>query len=534
MSRTQLYADPHGHFVHDLILESCRIFADRTAIVDSSSGRRISYGEYGEIVRRLARGYIAAGVKTGEVVAIWLQNSWEFCAAYHAATLAGAVPTLLNPAYREREVRYQLQDSEAVALITDAPQLAEIDLAGIQKLRAVYTTRQHAPGTSPFSDLLLISSAYFPEPAGPSSEILAALPYSSGTTGLPKGVMLSHYNLVANIFQLVVPDAYAIAPDDVLLCFLPLYHIYGLNVALNPCLAQGATIVLMPRFNAQRFVELMVAESATYTLVAPPALLALVQAAEAGLWPKSHHLQRVKSGAAPLAPDLPRRFSDLTGVQVVQGYGMTEASPVTHVGYSGDPRCKPESIGHPLAKTECQVINQNGDAAADGEPGELVMRGPQFMLGYWKAPEATAGALRDGWYWSGDIVTRDADGFYYVLDRSKEMIKYKGFSIAPAEIESVLLEHPAVRDCGVVGRQDDIAGEVPVAFVVAKDGLSSSGGLGEELCAFVARRLANYKQPREVRFIEDVPKTASGKILRRELREALGMKAKDLAAEDTG
>jgi acyl-CoA synthetase (AMP-forming)/AMP-acid ligase II len=333
--------------------------------------------------------------------------------------------------------------------------------------------------------------------------------------------MLSHFNLVANIFQLVVPDAYAIAPEDVLLCFLPLYHIYGLNVALNPCLAQGATIVLMPRFNVQSFIKLLVEESATYTLGAPPALLALVQAAEVGLWPKSHRLQRVKSGAAPLAPELPRRFTELTGVKVVQGYGMTEASPVTHVGYLDNARCRPESIGHPLAQTECQVINQNGDAAGEGEPGELIMRGPQFMLGYWRSPEATAAALRGGWYWSGDIVRRDADGFYYVLDRSKEMIKYKGFSIAPAEIESVLLEHPAVRDCGVVGRQDSMAGEIPVAFVVAQDGFSSQQGFAEELCAFVASRLAHYKQPREVRFIDAVPKTASGKILRRELRKLL-------------
>ncbi len=521
MARTQLYADPANLFVHDLILESCRHFATRTAIFDSSCGQRISYAEYGGIVEALARGFVTAGVKPGEIVAIFLQNSWEFCAAYHAITLAAAVPTLLNPTCREREVSYQLEDSEAVLLISDGPQLEGIDFSSVPKLRGIYTTRQHLPGTSQFSDLLRASTAPVPEPAVPSNEILAALPYSSGTTGLPKGVMLSHYNLVANIFQLVGPDAYPITPDDVLLCFLPLYHIYGLNVALNPCLTQGGTLVLMPRFNVQRFVDLMVTEKATYTLVAPPALLALVQAAEAGLWPTSHHLQRLKSGAAPLAPELAHRFMALTGIPITQGYGMTEASPVTHIGYFDATRCKPESIGQPVALTECQIINQMGDPAAAGEPGELLMRGPQFMLGYWNSPDATAAAVRDGWYWSGDIVTRDAEGFYYVLDRSKEMIKYKGFSIAPAEIESVLLEHPAVRDCGVVGRQDPAAGEVPVAFVVADDGFAAKKGFDEELCAFVANRLAHYKQPREVRFVAAVPKTASGKILRRELRKAL-------------
>jgi len=521
MSRSQLYADPANLFVHDLILDSCRRFANRTAVVDSSCGRRISYAEYGELVDALARGFFATGIKPGEVIAIFLQNSWEFCAAYHAATLAGAVPTLLNPTYRDREVHYQLEDSDAVLLISDGPQLEGIDFGTLPKLRGIYTTRQHTPGASQFSDLLRLSNASVPQSAGPSNEILAALPYSSGTTGLPKGVMLSHFNLVANIFQLIGPDAYLLQPEDVLLCFLPLYHIYGLNVALNPCLAQGGTIVLMPRFSVQRFLELMVAEKATYTLVAPPALLALVQAAEAGLWPKSHSLQRLKSGAAPLAPELAHRFMALTGVPITQGYGMTEASPVTHIGYFDSARCKPESIGQPVALTECQVINVNGEPAAAGEPGELLMRGPQFMLGYWKSPAATAAAIRDGWYWSGDIVTCDAQGFYYVIDRSKEMIKYKGFSIAPAEIESVLLEHPAVRDCGVVGRQDPAAGEVPVAFVVARDGFAAKKGFDEELCAFVASRLAHYKQPREVRFIATVPKTASGKILRRELRKAL-------------
>jgi acyl-coenzyme A synthetase/AMP-(fatty) acid ligase len=232
-------------------------------------------------------------------------------------------------------------------------------------------------------------------------------------------------------------------------------------------------------------------------------------------------LQKLKSGAAPLAPELAHRFMSLTGVAVTQGYGMTEASPVTHIGYYDAARCKPESIGHPVALTECRVINVNGEPAADGEPGELIMRGPQFMLGYWKSPDATAAAIRDGWYYSGDIVTRDAAGYYYVLDRSKEMIKYKGFSIAPAEIESVLLEHPAVRDCGVVGKQDPATGESPVAFVVTQDAFTSKKGLEEELCEFVASRLAHYKQPREVRFIAAVPKTASGKILRRELRKAL-------------
>jgi acyl-CoA synthetase (AMP-forming)/AMP-acid ligase II len=270
-------------------------------------------------------------------------------------------------------------------------------------------------------------------------------------------------------------------------------------------------------------------ESITTMFVVPPAMNALCLAAEAGQFPTNHSLHWVKSGAAPLAPDLARRFTALTGVLVCQGYGMTEASPVTHVGYLEPERYRPDSIGHPLAQTECRVLGpQNLDApAADsaevaaGEPGELVMRGPQFMQGYWREPEATAAALRDGWFWSGDMVTRDREGFYRVVDRRKEMIKYKGFPVAPAEVEAVLLEHPAVRECGVVGRPDAAAGEIPVAFVALRDGFATCRKMEEELCAFVADRLTHYKQPREVHFVEVVPKTASGKILRRELRQLI-------------
>jgi len=258
---------------------------------------------------------------------------------------------------------------------------------------------------------------------------------------------------------------------------------------------------------------------------------ALCQAAEAGQFPRDHKVQWVKSGAAPLAPDLPRRFTALTGIPVCQGYGMTEASPVTHVGFLEPALYRPDSIGHPLAATDCRVLSQSDIDPADspedlteapaGQPGELVMRGPQFMLGYWREPQATAAVLRDGWYWSGDIVTRDREGFYRVVDRRKEMIKYKGFPVAPAEVEAVLLEHPAVKECGVVGRPDKDAGEIPVAFVALRDGFVENRKLEDELCGFVADRLTHYKQPRQVQFVDSVPKTPSGKILRRELRKSL-------------
>ena len=526
MLRTQLYANAHNLFLHDLILASCRHNSQKIALIDSSCGRRFAYSEYGDTVESLARGLVAAGLRPGEVVAIFLPNSWEFCAAYHAATLAGAIPTLLNPTYREREVRYQLQNSGAAMLITDGPNIDGMDLSGLPCLRRVYATRQHASGAEPFPDLLKPVTATIPRPEQSSGTLIAALPYSSGTTGLPKGVMLSHYNLVANVYQFIGPNATPLKRDDILLDFLPLYHIYGLNVVLNPALILGATLVLMCRFGVSQVTSLLSSESITMVPLVPPAMNALCQAAEAGEFPKNHRVQWVKSGAAPLAPELARRFTALTGILVCQGYGMTEASPVTHVGFLTPELYRPDSIGHPLAETECRVLcpDSSGPAASaaevsTGDPGELVMRGPQFMLGYWKEPPATAAVLRDGWYWSGDIVTRDVEGFYRVVDRRKEMIKYKGFPVAPAEVEAVLLEHPAVRECGVIGRPDSAAGEIPVAFVALRNGFATGKKLEEELCAFVADRLTRYKQPREIHFVESIPKTASGKILRRELRK---------------
>ncbi len=524
--RTQLFGDPAGKFVHDVILEACREHASKIAIIDTSCNpaRRLTYGAYAELVERVARNLVANGVRPGEVIGIYLPNCWEFGVTFHAATLAGAVPTTLNPTYRNREVRYQLENSDAVAVVTDGSLLPGIRFDGLPALRHVYTIRARGPsGSEPF-DLLFKSSvtATLPEPERDSRATLATLPFSSGTTGLPKGVMLSHHNLVANVYQtLTIGEVGAIADDDVLLCFLPLYHIYGLTIGLNLSLVRGCTLVLMPRFDCQQSLQITADNGVTITLCVPPTVLAYCQAAEQGKFPREHSLRWVKCGAAPLAPELARRFTEATGIRIRQGYGMTEASPVTHMGFLTPELYKPESAGGPVAQTECRVLDANQNQVAPGELGELVMRGPQIMQGYWKSPDATDAVLRDGWYWSGDLVRTDEAGLYYIVDRRKEMIKYKGFSIAPAEVESVLLEHPGVRDCGVVGRTNEAGEEIPCAFVVLRDTEVASKETETRLQEFVAERLTRYKMPREVHFVQSLPRTASGKILRRELRKLL-------------
>ena len=516
--RKELYRDPSGFLVHDLVLDSCRRYGEKTAIVDGSChpSRRLSYAEYGDLIEKLACS-LSAQFQPGEVLAIFLYNCWEFCVTYHAATLAGCIPTLLNPSYREREVRYQLENSGAVGLITDGSLIGHMNLSDLPKLREVFATRIPTASATDLFSRLQHSATPSLRGLGDPSDVLAALPYSSGTTGLPKGVMLSHMNLVANIFQLLAPGERATyTQNDVALCCLPLYHIYGLNVVLNPILTVGGTLVLMPRFDQTEFLRLIEEQQPTFLPLVPPLINCLCQAADQNAFPRDHRVRYVKSGAAPLAPELATRFTGLTGIPVRQGYGMTEASPVTHLGYLEEDRYFPDSIGLAVARTDCRL-----EGGQDSCHGELVMRGPQFMNGYWNAPDATRAVLRDGWYWSGDVATVDQGGFYRIVDRMKEMIKYKGFSVAPAEVEAVLLEHPLVRDCGIVARKDSAAGEVPCAFVVLRDGNAGSTSIADQLCGYVAERLCNYKQPREVRFVHSIPRNPSGKILRRILRDQL-------------
>ncbi len=521
--RTRLYDNPEGKFLHDVVIAACQARGEKIALIDTSCtpAVRISFAGYADRVESAARGLVANGIRPGDRIGIFLPNCWEFGVAFHAALLAGAVPTTLNPTYREREVCYQLDTCDAVALITDGGLFGEINLSSLGQLRNIFTTRQHCAGSQPFESLLKTRPGVsFPDPEHDSRLALATLPFSSGTTGLPKGVMLTHHNIVANVYQTLIPgEEGAITDSDVMLCFLPMYHIYGLTVGLNLSLIRGCPLVLMPRFDCEGSLTLAKQEGVTVALCVPPALLAYCHAAEQKKFPSDHTLRWVKSGAAPLAGELARRFQNLTGIPIRQGYGMTEASPVTHMGFLDPPRYRPDSIGGPVAMTDCLVVDESSNEVNQGELGELVMRGPQFMLGYWKSPEATDAVLRDGWYWSGDIVRYDEQGQYYVVDRRKEMMKYKGFSIAPAEVESVLLEHPAVRDCGVVSRVAGDGEETPCAFVVLRPDELETQQTTDQVLAFLGERMATYKLPREIHFVTSIPRTASGKILRRELRK---------------
>src|ERR1700686_4223100 len=290
MLRTQLFADPANRLVHDVVLQSCTKYAGKTALIDASCGRRITFAEYGGLVELLARGLVSAGLDPGEVVGIFLPNSWEFAISYHAATLAGGIPTLLNPSYREREIRYQLENSGATFLITDSPLLENVNLTGLS-LRRVYTTRSQRAGCHDFAKLLRPNSTKLPCSTQSTQQAVAALPYSSGTTGMPKGFILSHYNLVPNVYQVLGLNAAPLRADDIMLCFLPLYHIYGLTVALTLSLTLGSTLVLLPLFDIQKLFASLTQEGLTIIPVVPPAINAMCQAVEAGIFPKEHKVR---------------------------------------------------------------------------------------------------------------------------------------------------------------------------------------------------------------------------------------------------
>ncbi len=496
--------------LHDFVLQKARDLGEKPALIDGPTGRTITYQQLLGGVEAIAAGLHDRGFGKGDVLAIFAPNIPEYAIAYLAAIRLGGIVTPANPLYTAEELAFQLNDAGAKFLLT-IPQFVETatTAAGQAAIKEIFVFGE-AEGATPFAQLMKTDRGAPPFDA--SFDDVIVLPYSSGTTGLPKGVMLTHRNLVGNMHQ--TRGLHQVSESDVLIAILPFFHIYGQEVIMNNGLANGATIVTMPRFDLEQFLGLVQEHKITRAYLVPPIILALAKHPVVDNYDLSS-LEVILSGAAPLGEDMQQAVRDRLGCQVLQGYGLTETSPVTNIIPDGwEP--KAGSVGTLIPNTEAKVVDiESGADLGVGDRGELWFRGPQIMKGYLNNTEATNATIdSDGFLHTGDIGYVDEDGYFYIVDRLKELIKYKGFQVPPAELEAVLLSHPDIADAAVIGVPDEETGELPKAFVVPKGDLTE-----QDVMDYVADKVAPHKKVRIVEITDEIPKSPSGKILRRVLVE---------------
>jgi acyl-CoA synthetase (AMP-forming)/AMP-acid ligase II len=500
------------------VLEHARALDAKPALIDGASGRVVTYAELSELVERVAAGLCARGLVKGDVFAILCPNIIEYVLAFHGVARAGGVVTTINPICTEEEIAHQLTDAGAKFMLT-VPALFEKARAAAEAAQVgeLFIVGEARTGATPFAALLAHDESAPAVEIDPHTD-LAALPYSSGTTGAHKGVMLTHRNLVANLCQIAGTGQFS--GDDTLVCVLPLFHIYGMQVIMNQGLRVGATIVLLPRYELRELLQTIQTYRVTFAHFVPPIMLALTRQPLAADYDLSS-VKTIFSAAAPLSAELAREVAARFNCYVKQGYGMTEAAPATHMQPHDPLNPRYDSFGCCVPQMECKLIDpETGVEVGAHERGEICVRGPQVMRGYLNNPTATAQTIdADGWLHTGDIGYADEAGHFRIVDRLKELIKYKGFQIAPAELEALLLTHPAVADAAVVPSPDEEAGEVPKAFVVLKTDSAQADAhtapTPDELMSFVAAQVSPYKKIRRLEFVAQIPKSPSGKILRR-------------------
>lgn len=498
--------------VVSFIFERAAQFAAKPALIDGSNGRVFTYEQLVSAMERMAGGLAARGFGKGDVLAIHCLNTPEYAVAFLAVAKLGGASTMISPLFSENELVSQLKDSGAKFLLTES-QLAATALAAARAVNLVEIfVLGEADGATSLASLL------DNQDQAPSVEIdpredIVALPYSSGTTGLPKCVMLTHYNLVAMLCQLEA--AGVLHSKDKTICVVPCYHVYGFHVVINLALRTGATVVTLPRFDFEEFLRVLQDYEINILPVVPPIVLGLSRNPLVDRFDLSK-LETMHCGAAPLSVEVANAACERLGVRISYGYGMTELSPLSHLTYSGNNKENQGSVGYCLPNTTCKIVGMESQAElGPGEEGEICIRGPQVMKGYLGQPEATAEIIdSDQWVHTGDVGYADEDGALFIVDRLKELIKYKGRQIAPAELEAVLLSHPSIADAAVLPSPDEFAGEVPIAFVVLKENVSAA-----EIIDFVSERVAAYKKIRRVEFVDHIPKSPAGKILRRVLAQ---------------
>jgi acyl-CoA synthetase (AMP-forming)/AMP-acid ligase II len=489
--------------------------ADAPALIDGASGASITFAELEGMVLKVAAALAERGIGAGDVVGIFSPNTPYFAAVFHGILRANAAVTSVNSLYTPGELAHQLADSGAKLLVTVSPFLeratAGATEAGLPADSIIVL--DGAEGYPGLRDLLATTAA--PPAQRVGADDTAVLPYSSGTTGRAKGVILTHRNLVANLQQ--IKQMGNVTPDTKILAVLPFFHIYGMTVMMNQGLHTRSTVVTMPKFDLPEFLRIISTYRVQRVYIAPPVAVALAKHPIVDQYDLSC-IDIVFSGAAPLDGDLGHAVAERLNCTVLQGYGMTELSPVSHCMPDDRPDMDLSSVGVAIPNVVSKLVDPaTGEEVGPGERGELWVKGPNVMVGYLNNPEATAEALdADGYLHTGDVATVTEDGVFTIVDRVKELIKYKGYQVPPAELEALLLTHDGIADAAVIGVRDADGEEVPKAFVVRQE--SAPEVTAEDVMRFVAERIAPHKKVRVVEFVDQIPKSASGKILRKDLR----------------
>lgn len=518
-------------------------------------GKRILFSELLNMSYQFAHGLISRGVKKGDRVAIMLPNCPQAVIAFYGALFAGAVVVQTNPLYTERELTHQMADSGAETIVTldllynrvttvkpntslkriiitsvgdYLPFLKKLFFPFVQRKQGQNPQVQYGNGVESFLQLIKESANTPIQVELDPDKDLALLQYTGGTTGIAKGVMLTHKNLVANAIQCQAILYKLRRGQEKIMGALPFFHVYGMTTVMNMGILLAGETILVPRFDVKQILELIQKEKPTVFPGAPTMYIALINHPDLEKYDLSS-IEACISGSAPLPVEVQQRFEELTKGKLVEGYGLTESSPVTHANPIWGHRIS-GSIGLPWPDTDAKIIDPgSGEELPQGQVGELAVKGPQVMLGYWNRPEETAATLRDGWLLTGDMAYMDENGYFYIVDRKKDMIIAGGYNIYPREVEEVLFEHPAVQEAAVIGVPDPYRGETVKAFIVKKKGQDVTA---EELNQFCRKRLAAYKVPRLYEFREDLPKTMVGKVLRRHLQEESKKQAEEALAQN--
>ncbi|MGD7044173.1 long-chain-fatty-acid--CoA ligase [Jeotgalibacillus proteolyticus] len=528
--------------VHAYLTEAAKLYPDKKAV--HFMGKEFTYREMHENSLKMAKYLQDIGIEKGDRVAIMLPNTPASVIAYYGILYAGAIVVQTNPLYTEREIEYQMKDSGAKAIVTldilfprvssvfNKTDLKHMIISGIkdflpfpknliypfiQKKQYGMTVKvEHSGSNHLLTEILKISSPDPVEHALNFEEDIAILQYTGGTTGHPKGVMLTHKNLIANASMC---DAWLYKNkkgEEIILGILPFFHVYGMTTVMILSIMQGYKMILLPKFDVDTVLKTIHKQRPTIFPGAPTIYIGILNHPELSKYDLTS-VQSCISGSAPLPVEVQENFEKLTGGKLVEGYGLTESSPVTHSNFIWDQKRIKGSVGVPWPDTDSKIISmETGEPLPPGEIGEIIVKGPQVMKGYWNQPEETAAILKDGWLYTGDLGYMDEAGYFYIVDRKKDMIIAGGFNIYPREIEEVMYEHPAIQEVVTVGVPDAYRGETVKIFVVLKQGQEATE---KELDDFARQHLASYKVPRIYEFREELPKTAVGKILRRQLVE---------------